>query len=134
MNAKANIKIILSILTLVVGFLSMSRTGYASQAKDILKSHQPYLDLVVGIGQQVDPQNTQRMIQVFQQLRNRHPESAAKFLKGLRFEINEKMQRMGSTGYERNPQFRKWVSQYMKDWAREADEHLYRVASYPNSR
>lgn len=134
MNSKKALKTVLSITTVLVGLFTISSTGYASDARDYIKDHQRYVELVAKVGNKVDPKNTRKMVRLFQVMKEKHPEAAKRFLRGLRFEIREKAQRMGVRPSIKNRHFRKWVSKYMKEWAREADEHLYRVASYEISR
>lgn len=133
---------IISALTLVLGMVTLSKTGYAGSAfphvspardsQEILKRYQPYLDFVVQVGRKADVASTQRMESKFLELKKRNPEGAARFLKGLRFEMIDKAQRMGQQEgalTSQNPELIRWVGKFMGQWAREADEHLYRVYS-----
>lgn len=134
MNSKKALKTVLSITTVLVGLFTISSTGYAADVESYIKNYQRYVELVAEVGKQVDPKNTRKMVRLFQVMKEKHPEAAMRFLRGLKFEIHEKSQRMGLPPSVKNRHFRKWVSKYMKEWAREADEHLYRVASYELSR
>ncbi|MFM8270478.1 MAG: hypothetical protein ACKN9V_09850 [Pseudomonadota bacterium] len=128
---KNHLKKIISITTLLLGMASLSTNGYASTS-DILENYQRYFDFVVRIGNGVDASSTKKMVASFSELKKRNPEAAARFLKGLRFELVDKAERMGkkeiSLGSQ-NPEVQKWVGRFMREWAREADEHLYRVYS-----
>ena len=134
-------KAILGTVTVLLGLISFSTIGYATDfphirgaksSSDMLKHYQPYLDFVIKVGKQTDPVSTQKLIASFGKLKRHNPEAAARFLKGLRFEMVEKAQRLGSSDANltsNNPAIRSWVGRFIDDWAREADEHLYRVYS-----
>lgn len=134
-------KTVLSVITVLLGIISFSSIGYATDfplirtaksSSEMLKQYQPYLDFVVQVGKQSDLVNAQKLMVSFQKLQAHNPEAAARFLKGLRFEMMEKAQRMGRTESKltsNNPEIRSWVGRFIEEWAREADEHLYRVYS-----
>lgn len=149
-NLKSSkIKKVIPVVFILIGLVSFSHNGYAASERelassafprvkvayetdDILEDYQPYFDFVVSIGKQADPSSTQKLIRSFNELQKRNPESAARFLKGLRFEMLEKAERLGRTEAKissSSSEMRKWVNRFMKDWAREADEHLFRVNS-----
>ena len=143
MRLKRNhLKKFVSISTILLGLASLSTNGYANTAfpsvrlvkdtSDILTHYQPYFDFVVRIGNQVDASSTRKMVASFSELKKRNPEAAARFLKGLRFELVDKAERMGRREVSltsQNPEIQRWVGRFIKEWAREADEHLYRVTS-----
>lgn len=133
MSSKKNhLKKLVTVTTLLLGIATLSTTGYASTASDVLENYQHYFDFVVRIGNQVDAGSTRKMVASFSELKNKNPEAAARFLKGLRFELVDKAQRMGKREASlspQNPEVQKWVGRFIKEWAREADEHLYRVYS-----
>jgi hypothetical protein len=143
MRLKRNhLKKFVSISTILLGLASLSTNGYATTAfpsvrsvrdtSDILEDYQAYLDFVVQVGNHVDASSTRKMIATFTELKRRNPEGAARFLKGLRFELVDKAERMGKRQVNltsQNPEIQKWVGRFIKEWAREADEHLYRVTS-----
>jgi hypothetical protein len=96
---------------------------------DILERYEVYLSFVTQIGRDVDRNNTQRLLKIYSSLKRRSPDHAATFLKGLRFEMISKADLMGADSdalTNRNPELRRWVGRYMKEWVREADEHLFR--------
>lgn len=139
---KKKIKKIISALTFIVGMVTLSNTGYAAMAfpnvgtardtQEMLKRYQVYLEFVVQIGRTSDLASTQRMEAKFAELKRRNPEGAARFLKGLRFELLDKAQRLGKQETilnTQNAELIRWVGRFMGQWAREADEHLYRVYS-----
>jgi len=99
---------------------------------EMLSDYQAYMNFVCEIGKRVDARNTRRLIKVYSSLRRRSPEKAALFLKGLRFEMISKADLMGvetSNLSTQTPEMRRWVARYMKEWVREADEHLFRSLS-----
>lgn len=143
MHSKKNqFKKLITVTTILLGITSLSTTGYASSefprvrtvrdTSDILENYQSYFDFVVRIGNQVDSNSTKKMVASFGELKRKNPEGAARFLKGLRFELVDKAERMGrkeGSLSAQNPEMKKWVGRFIKEWAREADEHLYRVYS-----
>jgi len=139
---RSRLKRLITVCTLVLGMVTLSKTGYAGTAfpqagvardtSEILKQYQVYLDFVVQVGKRADVNATKQLETRFAELRSKNPEGAARFLKGLRFELNEKAQRMNRRDValnSQNPEIIRWVGRFMNQWAREADEHLYRVYS-----
>lgn len=136
-------QIVVSITLIGLGIVSFSSTGYASgiafpktrtvrDSSDMLKTYQAYLDFIVWVGKRSHLSSTTRLEKAFQDLKNKNPESAARFLKGLRFEMMDKAERMGrndGTLTSTHPEIQKWIARFIDDWAREADEHVYRVYS-----
>jgi hypothetical protein len=99
---------------------------------DILDSYPVYLKFVADIGREVDRNNSAKLIKLFESLKRKNPRGAALFLKGLRFEMVQKIELMGKDPRDissSSPEFRKWVAKYLKEWVREADEHLFRAYS-----
>ncbi|MSP18163.1 MAG: hypothetical protein EXR74_01190 [Bdellovibrionales bacterium] len=104
-------------------------------SSDILASYPAYLKFVVEVGKDVDHSSTARLVKIFESLKRRSPKGAALFLKGLRFELVQKVELMGTDSREistSNPIYRRWIQKYLKEWVREADEHLFR--SYSESK
>jgi hypothetical protein len=96
---------------------------------DILKEYPAYLNFVLEVGKDVDHTGANRLSSTYQKLRHRSPEFAARFLKGLRFEMVHKLELMGTAPSHlttQSPVMRRWVARYMKEWTRECDEHLFR--------
>jgi len=109
--------------------LAFPRVRQESDADDILDSYPAYLEFVLEVGRQTDLQTAKRLNDTFKALVKRDRVSAARFLKGLRFEMLQKLELMGSstkTVSTRTPEMRRWIGKYMKEWLREADEHLFR--------
>lgn len=99
---------------------------------DILESYPAYLKFVVEVGKDLDRDNAAKLVKLFDSLKRKNPRGAALFLKGLRFEMVQKVELMGREPKEissSNPEYRKWVARYLKEWVREADEHLFRAYS-----
>ncbi len=81
---------------------------------------------------ETDEATAKRLAHTFENLKRRNPEGAARFLKGLRFEMVQKLELLGASPAQvstRTPVYRKWVSRWMKEWLREADEHLFRAVA-----
>lgn len=100
-----------------------------SDVGDILESYPAYLRYVLDIGREVDHGTAQRLDQAYAQLRAKDPTSAARFLKGLRFEMVQKLEMIGlseEAATTRNATMRRWVARYLPAWYRECDEYLFR--------
>ena len=101
-------------------------------SSDILDSYPAYLQFVVEVGKDLDRNNALKLVKIFDSLKRKNPRGAALFLKGLRFEMLQKVELMGREPKEissSNSDYRKWVGKYLKEWVREADEHLFRAYS-----
>jgi hypothetical protein len=134
-------KVVTFSAAVLLGLFSFSSTGYAEKfpssraardTSDILDYYQTYLDFVLQVGRNQDAESTNRLEKTFAKLKKSNPEAAARFLKGLRFEMVDKAERMGRREVSlnaNNSELRKWVGRFISDWAREADEHWYRVYS-----
>ncbi len=103
-----------------------------SDVSDILEDYLPYAKFVIEIGRELSPSQAEKFAQLYNQLKKRDKVMAAKFLKGLRFEMNEKVELMGvapSSLSTRHPEMRKWVVKYLPEWNREIDERMFRSYS-----
>lgn len=99
---------------------------------DILRSYPAYLAFVLDVGRRTDANTAHRLEDTYGALRKRYPDAAAQFLKGLRFEMVAKLELMGaspSSVSSTSPEMRRWVTKFMRDWVREADEHLFRAVA-----
>lgn len=113
--------------------LPFPRHQSSSDKSDILSEYPDYLRFVLEIGKDVDPQTAQFLSKNYQSLRKRDPSNAARFLKGLRFEMVQKLELMGmspSSVSTATPSVRQWVKRYLKEWNREADEYLFRSIAF----
>ncbi len=100
--------------------------------RDILDSYPAYLKFVVEVGKDMDRASTAKLVKLYDSLKRKNSRGAALFLKGLRFEMVQKVELMGRAPREistSNPEYRRWVGKYLKEWVREADEHLFRAYS-----
>lgn len=103
-----------------------------SDVSDILEDYLPYAQFVLEIGRELSPAQANKFATLYNQLKKRDKVMAAKFLKGLRFEMNEKVELMGaapSSLSTRHPEMRKWVVKYLPEWNREIDERMFRSYS-----
>lgn len=99
---------------------------------DILESYPVYLKFVIEVGKDTDRTRTSQLVKTFESLKRKTPKGAALFLKGLRTEMIHKVDLMGSDPRSlttSSPELRRWVSKYLAEWVREADEHLFRAYS-----
>jgi hypothetical protein len=102
------------------------------ETDEMLSNYHSYLSFVCEVGKNVDSRNTRKLLKIYSTLRRRNADQAALFLKGLRFEMISKVDLMGvevSSLSTQTPELRRWVGRYMKEWVREADEHLFRTFS-----
>lgn len=123
---------------ILVGIIAFAANGYATtfpqvktvyDTEDVLEKYEPYFQFVVEAGRTSDPKGTQRLVSIYSNLKKRSPEGAARFLKGLRFEMIHKAELMGISSLEvssSDAKIRNWVGKFMKEWVREADEHYFR--------
>lgn len=101
--------------------------------EDMVASYMPYLQFVTAIGSEVDAASTKLLVQAYQNLRKRSRSGAALFLKGLRYEMIQRVELSGwnpSSLSTNSPEMRRFVARYLKIWVREADEQMFR--SYSN--
>lgn len=110
--------------------LAFPKTREVSDVEDVLKVYAPYLRFVEVVGKKTDAESTVRLVRIFDALRKRDPRGAARFLKGLRFEMTQKLEFMGvatAAITSDTPEIRQWVGRFVKVWQREADELLFRA-------
>ncbi len=103
--------------------------GSTSDADDQVKEYEPYLQFVLTVGNGVDSRTAKALAGKWTELRKRDKQGAARFLKGLKFEMDQHLQLTGGSSKRMtsdSPAVRNWVKRYIKDWYREADEHLFR--------
>jgi hypothetical protein len=112
-------------------------TRETNDADDILNTYVVYLNFVLEVGRETNSAEAQRLADTYQKLRRVHPVGAARFLKGLRFEMTEKLQLAGiapSNASSRSGEMHRWVNKFLRDWTREADEHLFRAVAIASAR
>ena len=80
--------------------------------EDVLEYYPTYLAFVVKIGKTFDSKLTHRIAAAFLQLKKQDPESAAKFLKSLRFEIIQKQEIVTGTR-SNSSELRVWIHRYL---------------------
>jgi hypothetical protein len=99
---------------------------------DMLSAYPVYLKFVLEVGKRTDATTAHRLENTYNVLRQRYPEAAANFLRGLRFEMVQKLELTGvnpSSVTTNTPEMRRWVGKFMRDWWREADEHFFRAVA-----
>lgn len=99
---------------------------------DILASYPLYLKFVLEIGREVDRASAKKLESLYLGMKSHSQEAAARFLKGLRFEMVAKVELMGvapQTLNTRSPEMRQWVKKFLPAWVREADEQWFRAAT-----
>jgi len=101
-----------------------------TDSDDILDDYPSYLEFILDVGQQVDSSKARLLQTKYTELRKQNPELAARFLKGLRFELVQKMELEGISEKRvssSSPWLRKWVQKYISAWVQETDEYLFRT-------
>lgn len=101
-----------------------------SDVDDIMDDYPEYLKFVLEIGRDVNPKVASQIETRWAKLKKADERLASRFLKGLRFEMVQKMELSGmsSARVTTNSGFmRTWVKKYMGAWLREVDEYQYRA-------
>ncbi len=101
-----------------------------SDVDDIIQDYEPYLQFVAAVGKDVDPKNARLLAQKWVVLKKSDKNGAARFLKLLKFEMDQHLQLTGGSSvrmHSDSPAVRKWVKRFIRDWYREADEQLFRT-------
>jgi len=125
------------------GLLSVGSLGWRNPASrpfpnvsptddvsDIINDYEPYLQFVTAVGKDVDPKNAKGLAQKWAALKKSDKKGAARFLKLLKFEMDQHLQLTGGSSvrmHSDSPAVRNWVKRFIRDWYREADEQLFRT-------
>lgn len=136
----------LAALALLVGLASISGTmrleerDLASMAfpqhratndqGDILDEYPEYLQFALTIGRDTNPRLASEIETRYRKLRRADEKLAARFLKGLRFEMVQKLELVGMSPKRvttQTPALRRWVTKYLGAWLREVDEYQFRA-------
>lgn len=113
--------------------LPFPRHASITDERDVLNEYVDYLKFVQVIGRDVDPSTAKNLQVTFEKLRKRDSRGAARFLRGLRFEMVQKLEFLGASPAQvstSTPVIRQWVKRYLKEWHREADEYLFRAIAF----
>ncbi len=97
---------------------------------DIMDDYPAYLQFALEIGRDVNPKVAKQIEVRWAKLKNADERLASRFLKGLRFEMTQKLELSGvsPSRVTTNSAFmRSWVKKYMGAWLREVDEYQYRA-------
>ena len=103
-----------------------------SDADSIIESYEEYLRFVLEVARTDNPSHSKLLHNNYRKLLQYDRAMAARFLKGLRFEMDHKLALMGKSPQavtSRHPEIRKWVSRFIRTWIREADENLFRAVA-----
>lgn len=104
---------------------------------EILQDYKPYLRFVLEAGKNTDSRMAVKLADTYSKLEKHFPDAAARFLKGLRFEMLQKLELMGVSYQSVNtstPEMKRWVRKFLKEWNREADEALFRSVAIQKTR
>lgn len=97
---------------------------------DVLSEYPDYLRFVLDVGRNSDPRLAKALERTYDRLRGADSALAARFLRGLRFELVQRAELRGlplKTLNNDHPQMRGWIAKYMRQWLREADEYYFRA-------
>ena len=101
-----------------------------NDVSDILDSYKDYLSFVVEAGRATDAAAAKRLEEKYAALERADRGLAARFLRGLRFEMHQKLELTGMSARAvttAQPGVRRWVGRFLSIWIREADEYLFRA-------
>ncbi|MBY0369301.1 hypothetical protein K2X33_01360 [bacterium] len=101
-----------------------------SDTGTIMDDYPEYLAFVLDIAKDTDPKAARLLEERYSRLVKADDKLAARFLKGLRFEIVQKLELSGISPKRLtsdNSTMRNWVSKYIGAWVREVDEYQYRA-------
>ncbi len=101
-----------------------------SDVGDIMDDYPAYLNFALTIGKDVNPGMAKQISERFTRLKRADEKYAARFLKGLRFEMIQKLELTGLSPKRvttENPTLRRWVAKYIGAWLREVDEYQFRA-------
>ncbi len=110
--------------------MEFPRVREQNDVDNILDDYQVYLKYVLEVGNQTNRKQAQRLDTLFRELKLRDEGQAARFLRGLRFEMVQKLEMSGmspASASTNNASIRSWVGRFLPIWAREADEYLFRA-------
>lgn len=97
---------------------------------EILEQYKDYLNFVVEAGRATSPSVAKQLEEKYAALEKQDRGLAARFLRGLRFEMHQKLELTGLPARgvtTAQPGVRRWVGRFLSIWAREADEYLFRA-------
>jgi hypothetical protein len=101
-------------------------------SKAMNEQYVAYLQFVLAMGSTLDARQAKVLEDTFSKLKAKSPDDAAKFLKGLRYELVQKLSMMGAAPEQvstRNTEMQRYVRATLPLWTREADEYLFRAAT-----
>lgn len=101
-----------------------------SDVDDIMDDYPEYLQFALEIGRDVNPSTARQIQERYARLAKANEALAARFLKGLRFEMIQKMELAGLSPKRvdtNNSTMRRWVQKYIGAWLREVDEYQFRA-------
>lgn len=122
-----------SLIERTISSLPFPRHSATTDQGDILADYPDYLRFVLEIGKDVDSATSKQLAKTYETLRRRDPRGAARFLRGLRFEMVQKLELLGASPSSMNTSnatMRAWVRRYLAAWHREADEYLFRSIAF----
>lgn len=113
-----------------VASMKLPMVASTTNVGDIIDTYEVYLDFVCDSVKDSNPEQSKKLKSLFTKLKKKDEKAAARFLKGLRFEITQKVEFMsvGRKDLSSNSTLiQSWAKRYMANWIREADEQLFRA-------
>lgn len=97
---------------------------------EINKAYPAYLNFIVAASQNINPAGAEKLRNLYEKTANKDKKAAARLLKGIHFEITQKIE-MSPAGSKnlssQSPAMKQWVKKYLPLWIREADEQYFRA-------
>lgn len=96
---------------------------------DMLEDYQVYLNFVVSVGRRVNSRRARNIAQKFSKLKSQDPREAARYLKGLKYEMDHRrlLTRKSRRALGSGSRYtRRWIGRYLDNWENELDEALFR--------
>lgn len=113
-----------------IASMQFPRHKATNDVGDIMDDYQDYLNFALTIGKRENPTVARQIEERYFRLKNADEKLAARFLKGLRFEMMQKLELVGLPPKRvttETPVMRRWVAKYMGLWLREVDEYQFRA-------
>ncbi len=110
--------------------MEFPKVGEQSDLSNILDDYPAYLKYVLEVGGQTNRKQASRLDYLFRELKRKDEAQAARFLRGLRFEMHQRLEMSGLASDKastNNTAMRQWVTRFLPIWTREADEYLFRA-------
>ncbi len=109
--------------------LSFPEVNETNKVDKILETYPIYLQFVQAIGKSVEPETTKNLMEGFDKLEKADRIAAARFLKSLRYEMDQKLEFLGASPRKmttQSPVMRQWVAKFLPNWEREVNDLIFK--------